>query len=248
MQCHPDDTGQLPEVPPRRQRGPVFPAREPAVLHGIPFPAAFAAIGYRLVPDSAWNALDACPPSSEKAPRPRPMEAAGGHAGGVRPRQEGVMAPAIPDFDTAVEKLRGFMAGLGHPPIDLAWVFREDVSTRKRRVLVKVPLPADNRRIARSRYNAGRLRGIGVCLDVFCRLGPAYCCSCWFVQDREESARRLCSGLKLSVASDLPEAHPVRSRLAWRGRRWLDARSGFHHLRDFLPPRDAGLDRDEDQG
>jgi hypothetical protein len=144
----------------------------------------------------------------------------------------------IPDFDAAVERLRGFLSDLGHPPGEPVWVFREDVSTRRRRVRVKVPLSADNEGIARDRYEQGRRLGIGVCLDVFCRLGPAFCCTCWFVQDPEESARRLCSGLKLSVADALPDARPVRSRLAWSLLRWLDARSGFHYFRDFLPSRD----------
>ena len=125
------------------------------------------------------------------------------------------MNQPIPVFDAAVQRLRGFMAELGHPPGELAWVFREDVSTRRRRVLVKIPPPVGNERLARDRYDHGRGLGVGVCLDVFCRLGPAFCCTCWFVRDLEESARRLCWGLKLSVADDLPDARPVRSQLAW---------------------------------
>jgi hypothetical protein len=149
------------------------------------------------------------------------------------------MNQPIPDFEVAVQRLRGFLTELGHPPGELVWLFREDVSTRRRRVLIKVPLPTANERIARDRYEQGRGLGIGVCLDVFCRLGLAYCCTCWFVRDWEESAQRLCGGLKLSVADDLPDACPVRSRLAWAVCRWLDARSGFHHFRDFLPGREA---------
>lgn len=152
------------------------------------------------------------------------------------------MVPPIPDFESAVERLRGFMLQLSLPPGDLAWVFREDVSTRRRRVLVKVSPPPGNERLARSRYEEGRVLGIGVCLSVYCRMGPSYCCTCWFVRSLEESARRLCEGLKLSVATDLPQARPIRSPLVWAVRRWLDARSGFHHFRDFLPSRDASLD------
>jgi hypothetical protein len=150
------------------------------------------------------------------------------------------MNEPIPNFDTAVQRLRGFMAHLNHPPGELVWVFREDVSTRMRRVLVKVPLPTSNEQIARHCYEQGRALGIGVCLDVFCRLEPAFCGTCWFVSDLEESSRRLCWGLKLSVASDLPDARPVRSPLAWTVLRCLDARSGFHHFRDFLPSRHGG--------
>jgi hypothetical protein len=148
------------------------------------------------------------------------------------------MKQSIPDFDVAVQRLRGFMDVLRHPPGELAWVFREDVTTRRRRVLVKIPLLLSNERIVRGRYEQGRSLGVGVCLDVFCRLGTVYCCTCWFVRDMEESALRLCWGLKLSVADDLPDARPIRNPLAWAMLRWLDTRSGFHHLRDFLPSRD----------
>jgi hypothetical protein len=154
------------------------------------------------------------------------------------PDRGAMMILPIPDFDTAIQRLRSFMAQLGHSPGELVWVFREDVSTHKRRVLVKVPLRPGNDRIARDRYERGRNLGIGVCLEVFCRLRQTYCCSCWFVRDPEESARRLCGGLKLSVGFDLPDARAIRSPLVWAVWRWLDARSGFHHFRDFLPLRE----------
>ncbi len=153
------------------------------------------------------------------------------------------MVSPIPDFDTAVARLRNFIQEVGHPPGELVWVFREDVSTYRRRVLIKIPLPVENERVARRRFEEGRRVGIGVCLSVFCRLGDAYCCTTWFVSDLEESARKLCYGLKLSVPApaDLDSARAVQGRLVWAVRRWLDGTSQFPFLRDFLPAR--GNDR-----
>jgi hypothetical protein len=149
------------------------------------------------------------------------------------------MAAPIEDFDTALRQFHRFLAGVGHPHRHLLWIFREDVSTHKRRVLLKVPLPADNERVAQTHYEQGRRLGIGVCLEAFCRLGPALCCTTWFVRDWEESARRLCGGLKLRAPSpsDLVSARPVRGKLLWAARRWLDNHSGFNHFRNFLPAR-----------
>jgi hypothetical protein len=149
------------------------------------------------------------------------------------------MLPLIPDFDAALEQFRNFIAQVGHAPGALVWVFREDVSTYRRRVLIKVPVPADNERVARARYEQGRTVGVGVCLDVFCRLGSALCCTTWFVKGLEESARRLCYGLKLCVPApaDLVSAQPVRNGLVWAVRRWLDSRSAFNQFRNFLPAR-----------
>jgi len=147
------------------------------------------------------------------------------------------MPPEIPTFDLAVERLQALLSELGKPKGDFAWVFREDVTTHGGRLRVKVPLPAGNEGAARARYEEGRALGAGVCLDVLCRVGRAYCCACWFVRDREESARSCCRGLKLRVWSTEP-ARPVRGRLAWAVHRWLDRRSGPDAPGGCLPWRD----------
>jgi hypothetical protein len=152
------------------------------------------------------------------------------------------MTGPIPDFDAALRQFRRFVSDVGHSPRCLLWIFREDVSTYRRRVLIRAPLPADNERVARVRYEYGRGLGIGVCVDGFCRLGADLCCTTWFVRDWEESARRLCGGLKLSVPSpaDLAVARPVRGRLVWAVRSWLDAYSRYPHYGHVLPARDEG--------
>jgi hypothetical protein len=149
------------------------------------------------------------------------------------------VSPSIPDFETALEQFRAFIAQVGHTPNGLLWVFREDVSTHRRRILIKVPLPGDNERVAKARYDRGRQLGLGVCLEGFCRLGPALCCTTWYVEDLEESGRRLCRGLKLCVPcpADLVTAWPVRNRLVWTVRRWLDDRSRFNQVKNLLPTR-----------
>ena len=52
------------------------------------------------------------------------------------------------------------MAEQGHPSGELAWLFREDVSTRRRRILVKVPLPPGIERLAREGYEMGHRLGL----------------------------------------------------------------------------------------
>jgi hypothetical protein len=126
------------------------------------------------------------------------------------------MAPSIPDFDEALSQLRVFLTSLGHSPGELAWIFREDVSTRGGRALIKVPLPPGNERLARDRYEQGRGLGVGVCLEVFCRLGRALCCTCWFVRDTEESAYRLCSGRE-AIRGDRTPQRPSHTEQACVG-------------------------------
>jgi hypothetical protein len=149
--------------------------------------------------------------------------------------------PPIPGFEVALDQFRAFISEMGYSANSLVWIFREDVSTNRRRVLIKVPLPHENERVARTRYEQGRALGIGVCLEVFCQLESALCCSTWFVKDLEESTSKLCYGLKLSVPplTDLVIAEPVQNSLDWALRSQLDSRSEFNQFRDFLPERDA---------
>jgi hypothetical protein len=146
--------------------------------------------------------------------------------------------PGIPPFEIAVARFQAFVAQVGHCPRKLVWLFREDVSTHTRRVLVKVPIPTENEQIARSRYEQGRRLGVGVCLDAFCWLESDLCCSVWFVGGFPEAARQLCYGLKLSVPTELSSGEPIRNEFWWNVRKQFDINSGLDHFKNFLPLRE----------
>jgi hypothetical protein len=152
------------------------------------------------------------------------------------------LPPDIPCFEIAMARFRAFIGQLDHHPRNLVWLFREDVTTNKRLVRIKIPLPVENEQIAKSRYEQGRSLGIGVCLDAFCWLESDLCCNTWFVRDLDESAQRLCYGLKLSVATDLPCGEPIQNWLSWKMRSWLDSKSGLDHFKGFLPSREENAD------
>ena len=52
----------------------------------------------------------------------------------------------IPPFDEAIKQFQDFIAKQ-QISTDLLWVLREDVSSYKRRILIKQPLPAENLKI-----------------------------------------------------------------------------------------------------
>lgn len=51
--------------------------------------------------------------------------------------------PEMPTFVDAVERFRNFLISQ-QVSSELLWVFREDVSSRKRRIFIKEPLAAEN--------------------------------------------------------------------------------------------------------
>jgi hypothetical protein len=143
-----------------------------------------------------------------------------------------------PTFAEAVVRLRGFLLSqkLSSQPL---WVFREDVTSYKRRVLVKEPVPPENQKLVELYYELGRQRGYGVRIEVLCLLHKRPCCYIWLPQDRmdAEYALMLFSSLIISVPTELPEARPVTSELKWRAYRWHDEKSGLPLLVDRVPRR-----------
>ena len=67
----------------------------------------------------------------------------------------------VPAFPDAVRQCQDFLTGQNISP-ELLWVFREDVVWRKRRILVKEPLPAENERLVGTLYESGRRRESGI--------------------------------------------------------------------------------------
>ncbi len=140
----------------------------------------------------------------------------------------------MPIFVDAVARFREFLISQ-QAPSELLWVFREDVSSRKRRVLIKEPLPPENVQLAESLYERGCQRGLGVQLDAFCLLGSRVCCYICLPEDESEAQHLMIDGLKLSVPTDLLHARSVRSDVLWRVQVWLDERSSWNKAGQRLP-------------
>ena len=144
----------------------------------------------------------------------------------------------LPTFGEATEQLRAFLSSqqLSSEPI---WVFREDVTSYKQRILIKEPVPPGNEVLVEMFYERGRQRGYGIRLEVLCVLGRQPCCYIWLPKDRIEAeyALMLFSPLIISAPTELPEAGRVTSKLKWRAYRWHDEKSGRHLLVDRVPRR-----------
>jgi hypothetical protein len=134
------------------------------------------------------------------------------------------MTPSsCPPFEEAVSRLQAFLASKAHPT-DIAWVFRDDLTSNRRGVWVRLPLHGDNGVWAGRCYEIGLKKGLGIWLQMLFVLGNVSYCCVWFPVDEADAEYAMLAGLKLSVPETLPVAHPGKAGLAW----WL--RSTFNSL------------------
>jgi hypothetical protein len=108
---------------------------------------------------------------------------------------------------------------------ELVWIFREDVVSRKGRLLVKEPIPRGNTDIVEALFQSGWKRGHGVALDVLCLLGSRHCGYIWLPENDRDAELHMVAGLKMSVPTKLQVASSVRSWFKWQLYKWLDEKS-----------------------
>lgn len=135
-------------------------------------------------------------------------------------------AEILPSFDAAVAQFQNFLSEHGITGA-IIWVFREDfvcrVMTlswgsriRDRRIWVKVPIPAENERIARQHYTVAAERGYGASFEVLCLLENRPCCYLWSPHDKSEAEYAMLRGLKFTIPEHLDYGRPVRNTIWWQ--------------------------------
>lgn len=120
--------------------------------------------------------------------------------------------PSYPSFDEAVERFRAFARGHGVDR-DLVYVNDRDIVVLDRNWFVRRVDPVRSRALARARYEAAVVRGLGVSLTGVCLLENAVGVHVRGPVDQDEAERLTYpNGLKLSLVTDLPAA----VYLSWR--------------------------------
>jgi hypothetical protein len=144
-----------------------------------------------------------------------------------------------PPFEEAIKEFQCFIAKQGLSA-DLLWVFREDISFFKRRILIKQPLPEGNSKTAEALYKRGCREKNGIRLEVLCLLGEKPCCYVWVPKDMDEAERNLLllSRFIMSIPENLLSARGIRNPLAWTWYKWFDGKRGWNELAEGVPRRD----------
>lgn len=126
-----------------------------------------------------------------------------------------------PPYDVALAGFLRFLAEQGFST-ELEWVFREDVTNCRSRYWVRVPVPETNAALARQYYEEGRRGGLGVTLEVLCRIANRSVCFVWWPKNAQEASYAMQGPLKLKVPMEPTYAIPVRGRWLWAARCWLN--------------------------
>jgi hypothetical protein len=141
-------------------------------------------------------------------------------------------------FQAAVERFKEFLSAQGHST-DLLWIFREDVLTHKRRVFLRWPLPQANERYAETHYEAGRDRGLGLKLEVFCWAAERACCYVLVPEDEAAADSLMMTELRFSCPVEKATAMRIRTKLLWLAVSSFVAKSKYPCRADLIPEREA---------
>ncbi len=151
------------------------------------------------------------------------------------------LAGDCPSFDEAVQKLRTFLAANSHPD-NVQWVFKEDLTSRKCGMWVRLPLASDNQEWARRCYEVGLKKGLGIKLEMLCVIGDTSFCYVWFPSDECEAEQLMLKGLKLSAPTEAPDARSGRPGLVWRLRAMYNRHQGWEGvIWNVLPRSEAAF-------
>jgi hypothetical protein len=142
----------------------------------------------------------------------------------------------VPDFDSAVEQFRRFLSG-EKIETSVVWIFRKDAIASGRSILLRIPLPAENERLARRCYFLGQERGLGLRIELLCILDGIPCCYIWVPEDQQAAEYAMLSGLKLCIPVEPINARAVQSSLRWNLNKYFSRRSNLQWVIDQLPAR-----------
>jgi len=148
--------------------------------------------------------------------------------------------PALPSFTEAVSTFKAFLEREG-ASAQLLWVDREDVTSHRRQIWVRIGDAREAARRAEARYEAGREKGLGVSLRAVCKVGDSTACYVWVPKDKTDAEYAMQPrSLKCAVPVPLISASVVRSSVYWHLRRALNGWRQFgNSLVSELPARAA---------
>jgi hypothetical protein len=148
------------------------------------------------------------------------------------------MPTESPPFNDALERFHAYVREKRERMFELVWVFRDDFYYAGGVPVVRWPLPASNRVLARQHYEVGRRRGRGVELAAVFQQGRRIFCCVWSPKtDAEASQLPMLAGLKLSVRDPLPHARLEAQPLLWSIRCLLPAYRRHQEQERFVPER-----------
>ena len=124
-------------------------------------------------------------------------------------------------FEDAERSMRRFLRDTDHAS-NIEWVFFDDVICTGKELLIRTPLPPDNRDRAKLCFELGKERNFGVALNAFCSIdGETFCYVVLPENDRDAELRMFSDRyLKMSVKTKMLPARRV-GKFLWSIRRRL---------------------------
>ncbi len=141
------------------------------------------------------------------------------------------------NFQEACEAFKNFLSQEGRPH-QLLWLFREDVLTYQRKILLRWPLPQSNEILAAQLYEIGREKGLGINLEAFCWVGKYCCCYVLIPEDQSAAEGLMMTELKFNFPQDARQVIRISFPVMWNWLKRIVPKSKEFNGVDFIPEGD----------
>ncbi|MCK9460536.1 MAG: hypothetical protein M0R80_12935 [Proteobacteria bacterium] len=112
----------------------------------------------------------------------------------------------------------------------VAWVFSEDCVFYAQALRIRVPLAADNARVAERLLQSDAARRIGVEVRAFGTIGECVYCTLYVPESLEDARSHAIGGLKLAVPTQAVPLGLAESAILWRLMRFFGKPSTMLHV------------------
>lgn len=141
-----------------------------------------------------------------------------------------------PPFDEGLGAFRRFAQSNGFSE-ELLWVFRDDVTNRRRDYWIRVPIARGNGELVRRYYDFGREQKLGVTFQILCRVNELSACFIWVPHDELDAEYAMQGPLKLVLPTNPISANTINSSIEWWLRLAINRANGSLPFAEPVPSR-----------
>ncbi|MDH3972718.1 MAG: hypothetical protein OEV42_00445 [Deltaproteobacteria bacterium] len=142
-----------------------------------------------------------------------------------------------PTFENAIQSFEGFLKSENKSQA-IQWLFREDITTYKLKMWIKIPYFENHWEVAKKIYQLGLDRGFGIRIIQIGSINNDSLCYIWLPQDELDMDQSMMDhNLKLSISQTNRGITPIKNSGFWNLIKWVNSKRGYNYLESDMPSR-----------